>query len=672
MKLIRKKIANLRKLLRYHDYLYYIKDSPEIPDVQYDQMILQLKKLEKDNPSLVEPYSSTQKIGGGIFKKYNQVQHNMPMLSLDNVFDERSFLLFNNRINNKLKNKNIIRYCCELKIDGLAVNITYKKSLLVKAATRGDGFFGENITDNILTIKSIPSKLQGINIPDFLEVRGEVFMTQSDFENLNKEHKLQNKKIFANPRNAAAGSLRHLNPQVTAMRPLRFFCYGLGSVKGKTLSFSHIQNLKQLEKWGLPVSKHIRLACSTDEVINFYQDIKKIRYTLGFDIDGIVIKVDSHEIREKLGCIAKVPRWAIAFKFPAQEKTTYVKEVKFQVGRTGIITPVAVLRLVKLAGVNIKRATLHNSDEINRLDLHIGDKVVIRRAGDVIPQVMSVILSERLNNSSKVIFPIKCPICKSNIERLEGEVIARCTGGLTCKAQKNSLLKHFISSKAMNIQGIGNNLIEKLIDKKYVKTPVDLFLLTKKKLINLDRMGLKSAQNILNSLEKAKHTSLPRFIYSLGIREVGEVTSSNLANYFITLDKLINADINTLINIKNIGLKTAINIIHFMNEENNLKIINSLINDIGIRWTSVIKKNLKQSSNYFHGKVVVLSGSFMNIKRNEIKLKLIELGAIVKNHVSKKTNLLICNTAISNKLIKAQKLGIKIINEKEMYNIIEN
>ncbi|PPI86702.1 NAD-dependent DNA ligase LigA [Candidatus Pantoea edessiphila] len=672
MKSIKKKISKLKKALSYHEHLYYVENTPEIPDINYDQMMTKLQKLEQNHPELITLNSSTQKVGGGISKKFNTVEHIMPMLSLDNVYNEKNFLLFDQRIQSRLNHNNILKYCCELKIDGLAVNLTYKNGVLFKAATRGNGTNGENITSNILTIKSIPLQLYGNNLPTILEVRGEVFMNRIDFEKLNEEARNSNKKTFANPRNAAAGSLRQLNPCITANRSLSFFCYGLGYIQGGKLSSSHIKNLYQLKEWGLPINDYVCTANNTNQVLDFYQKIKKIRYNLGFDIDGIVVKVDSQELRERLGYITKVPRWAVAFKFPAQEKLTVVKNIKFQVGRTGIVTPVAILQSVKIAEVNIKRATLHNFEEIKRLGLHIGDTVVVRRAGDVIPQIMQIILSKRTKNAAKIVLPVNCPICGSSIERLQGEVISRCTGGLICSAQKNNSLKHFVSSKAMDIKGIGGQLINKLIKKQCIKTAADLFLLKKQDLVNIDRLGSQSAQNILNSLNKAKSTSLPRFIYALGIRDVGESTAVNLANYFGDLNKLIKADLNTLTNVENVGCKTANHILNFMQEESNRTIIYQLINEIGIHWLNnkiIYKKN---ESNLFHKKIVVFSGSFFTMKRNEFKLQLMKLGALIRDSISKKTDFLISNKITGNKFIKAKALGTKIINEKEMIDMINN
>ncbi|MXP50856.1 NAD-dependent DNA ligase LigA [Pantoea sp. SoEX] len=665
------KIIELRKKLLYHEYLYYVQDSPEIPDIEYDQMIIELKRLEKKYPTLSNPTSSTQLIGGKRSKIFGKIKHNMPMLSLENIFNKTDLFIFDQKVKKKLENEEI-QYCCELKIDGLAVNLIYYNGLLVKAATRGDGFIGEDITSNVRTIKSIPHSLQGNNIPMFVEIRGEAFIYQKDFEKLNEEYRTNFGKAFANPRNAAAGSIRQLDPNVTANRSLSFFCYGLGVVKEGNLSSSHIKNLQQLRKWGLPISDYTKIVHDINDAIIFYEEIKKNRYNLGFDIDGIVIKVDSEKMKNHLGYITKVPRWAVAFKFPAQEKSTCIKEVKFQVGRTGVITPVAILQPIKLGGVNIKSATLHNAKEIERLQLHIDDVVVIRRAGDVIPQVMNVITSKRSKNSRKIIFPQNCPVCNSHIERIKGEIISRCTGGLACNAQKNNTIKHFVSSKAMNIRGVGTKIIHKLIKKGYVKTIADLFLIDKRNLIKIDGLAFRAAQNIINAINKSKNTTLQRFIFALGIREVGEINAIELANHFVNIENFMLADFNSLIKIKNIGYKTAKHILNFIKEKNNKKIIYQLINEVGICLSEIKSNDDKKQNNYFYGKIVVISGSFLNLKQSIIKSRLESIGVIIKNHISKETDFLISNKSNTNKYIKAQKLGIKIINENAIIKLLKN
>ncbi|MBK4775494.1 DNA ligase [Candidatus Pantoea edessiphila] len=670
MKSILDKIVELRKKLLYHERLYYVHDSPEIPDTEYDQMILQLKKLEKKYPELSHNYSSTQLVGGKRLKIFDKIKHHTPMLSLENIFNKKDLLLFDRRVKKKLKN-NKVQYCCELKIDGLAVNLIYDNGLLTKAATRGDGYTGEDITDNILTIKSIPYKLIDNNIPVLLEIRGEAFMAQMDFEKLNEESRINFRKTFANPRNAAAGSIRHLDPNITASRSLSFFCYGLGIINKGNLSSSHVKKLQQLKEWGLPVSNYIKIAQDINDILMFYEEIKKIRNTLEFDIDGIVIKVDSEEMRQYLGCSTKSPHWAVAWKFPAQEKSTYIKDVKFQVGRTGVVTPVAILNPIKIGGVNIKSATLHNGKEIQRLGLHINDLVIIRRAGDVIPQVMNVITSKRSKNSKKIIFPCYCPICSSHIERIKENGISRCTGGLTCNAQKHNTIKHFISSKAMNIRGIGDNLIDKLIKKGYVNTVVDLFLLSEKQLLDIDGLGLRSARNILFALEKSKHTNLQRLIFALGIREVGELTALNLANYFVNIENFMKADFNELIKVSNVGHKTAKYIFNFIQEENNQKTVYRLIDEIGICLNGIILKNYCKKNKYFYGKIVVISGSFVHLKRSLIKSQLEEMGVIIKNYISKETDFLISNKSNNSKYIKALKLNVKIINENEIADMLK-
>ena len=487
MESIQEQLSRLRNALRHNEYLYHVLDAPEIPDAEYDKLMQQLREIESKYPELITSDSPTQRVGATPLSEFEQVRHEIPMLSLDNAFDEETYLAFNKRIHERLKTDDPLTFCCELKLDGLAVSILYEKGVFVQAATRGDGSVGENITANVRTIKAIPLRLQGDNIPERLEIRGEVFMPQSGFDRLNENALRNNEKTFANPRNAAAGSLRQLDPKITAKRPLTFYCYGVGIVEGGQLPASHWQRLQLFKSWGLPVSDKIKICKGSDEVLAFYHSIQEQRPTLGFDIDGVVIKVDDLVLQEELGFVSKAPRWAIAFKFPAQEQLTVLHNVEFQVGRTGAITPVARLEPVQVAGVTVSNATLHNEDEIERLDLRIGDTVVIRRAGDVIPKVVSVINDRRPHNAQKILFPQYCPVCNSKIERVEGEAVARCTGGLFCAAQRKEALKHFVSRRAMDVDGMGDKIIEQLVDKEYVKTPADLYLLSEDVLSRLDR-----------------------------------------------------------------------------------------------------------------------------------------------------------------------------------------
>ncbi|MGG7444611.1 NAD-dependent DNA ligase LigA [Kosakonia oryzendophytica] len=670
MESIEQQLTELRTTLRHHEYLYHVMDAPEIPDAEYDRLMRELRELEAQHPDLITPDSPTQRVGAAPLTAFSQVRHEVPMLSLDNVFDEESFLAFNKRVQDRLKSTDALTYCCELKLDGLAVSILYENGVLVRAATRGDGTTGEDITTNVRTIRAIPLKLHGDNIPARLEVRGEVFLPQTGFEKINDDARRTGAKVFANPRNAAAGSLRQLDPRITAKRPLTFFCYGVGILEGGELPRSHLARLQQFKAWGLPVSERIRLCDSPDAVLAFYHKVEDDRPTLGFDIDGVVIKVDSLDLQEQLGFVARAPRWAVAFKFPAQEQMTFVRDVEFQVGRTGAITPVARLEPVHVAGVLVSNATLHNADEIDRLGLRIGDKVVIRRAGDVIPQVVNVVLSERPAETQEVVFPAHCPVCGSDVERVEGEAVARCTGGLICGAQRKEALKHFVSRRAMDVDGMGDKIIDQLVEKEYVLTPADLFRLTAGKLTGLDRMGPKSAQNVVNALEKAKETTFARFLYALGIREVGEATAAGLAAYFGTLEALMAASVDELQKVPDVGVVVAKHVDNFFNEESNREVIRQLVGEVGIHWPAPVVVNAEEIDSPFAGKTVVLTGSLSQLSRDDAKARLTALGAKVAGSVSKKTDLVIAGEAAGSKLAKAQELSIPVIDEAEMIRLL--
>ncbi|AHJ77174.1 NAD-dependent DNA ligase LigA [Kosakonia sacchari] len=667
---IEQQLTELRTSLRHHEYLYHVMDAPEIPDAEYDRLMRELRELEAQRPDLVTPDSPTQRVGAAPLTAFSQIRHEVPMLSLDNVFDEESFLAFNKRVQDRLKSTDALTYCCELKLDGLAVSILYENGVLMRAATRGDGTTGEDITTNVRTIRAIPLKLHGDNIPARLEVRGEVFLPQSGFEKINEDARSTGAKVFANPRNAAAGSLRQLDPRITAKRPLTFFCYGIGILEGGELPRSHLGRLQQFKAWGLPVSDRIRLCNTPEEVLAFYHQVEVDRPTLGFDIDGVVIKVDSLDLQEQLGFVARAPRWAVAFKFPAQEQMTFVRDVEFQVGRTGAITPVARLEPVHVAGVLVSNATLHNADEIDRLGLRIGDKVVIRRAGDVIPQVVNVVLSERPQETREVLFPTHCPVCGSDVERIEGEAVARCTGGLICGAQRKESLKHFVSRRAMDVDGMGDKIIDQLVEKEYVHTPADLFRLTAGKLTGLDRMGPKSAQNVVNALEKAKETTFARFLYALGIREVGEATAAGLAAYFGTLEALMAASVDELQKVPDVGVVVAKHVDNFFNEESNREVIRQLVEDVGIHWPAPVVVKAEEIDSPFAGKTIVLTGSLSQLSRDDAKARLTALGAKVAGSVSKKTDLVIAGEAAGSKLAKAQELGIEVIDEAEMIRLL--
>ncbi|TDB53964.1 NAD-dependent DNA ligase LigA [Photorhabdus luminescens] len=670
MKSTAQQIEKLRTTLRHHEYLYHVMDAPEIPDAEYDRLMQELKDFEEQYPELITSDSPTQRVGAAPLTAFEQVRHEIPMLSLDNVFDEESYLAFDKRVRDRLKETQNLEVCCELKLDGLAVSLLYESGELIRAATRGDGTTGENITSNIRTICAIPLRLFGENIPARIEIRGEVFMPQKGFEKLNEEARRTGAKVFANPRNAAAGSLRQLDPRITAKRPLAFFCYGVGVLEGGELPTSHYERLIQFKKWGLPVSDKVKVCTDSQQVIDFYHDIVNQRSALGFDIDGVVVKVNSLELQETLGFVARAPRWATAFKFPAQEQMTIVRDVEFQVGRTGAITPVARLEPVLVSGVTVSNATLHNADEIERLGLRIGDTVIIRRAGDVIPQVVGVLEDRRPQDSNEVVFPEHCPVCGADIERIEGEAVARCTGGLVCGAQRKEALRHFVSRRAMDVDGMGEKIIDQLVDKEYVETPADLFRLTAGKLTGLDRMGPKSAQNVVDALEKAKKTTFARFLYALGIREVGETTAANLAAHFGELGKLRSADEEVLKEVQDVGEVVAKHVVNFFSEPHNQAVINDLIDNIGINWEPVVVTKAEKIDSPFSGKTVVLTGSLHQLSRDEAKAKLAALGAKVTGSVSKKTDLVIAGEAAGSKLAKANELNIPVIDEEEMIRLL--
>lgn len=667
---IEQQLTQLRTTLRHHEHLYHVLDNPEIPDAEYDRLMGELRALEESHPELITPDSPTQRVGAAPLSEFTQVRHEVPMLSLDNVFDEASYLAFNKRVQDRLKSTDALTFCCELKLDGLAVSLLYEDGMLVRAATRGDGTTGENITANVRTIRAIPLRLHGENIPRRMEVRGEVFLPQAGFEKINEDARRTGGKLFANPRNAAAGSLRQLDPRITAKRPLTFFCYGVGLLEGGELPASHMARLQQFKAWGLPVSDRIRLCSTPEEVLAFYHQVEADRPTLGFDIDGVVIKVDSLALQETLGFVARAPRWAVAFKFPAQEQMTFVRDVEFQVGRTGAITPVARLEPVQVAGVLVSNATLHNADEIERLGLRIGDKVVIRRAGDVIPQVVGVVESERPEDTKEIVFPTHCPVCNSDVERVEGEAVARCTGGLICGAQRKEALKHFVSRRALDVDGMGDKIIDQLVEKEYVHTPADLFNLTAGKLTGLDRMGPKSAQNVVDALEKAKETTFARFLYALGIREVGESTAANLASYFGSLDALAAASIEELQKVPDVGIVVATHTFNFFAEESNRDVIRQLTEKAGVHWPAPVVIKAEEIDSPFAGKTVVLTGSLSMMSRDDAKERLVALGAKVSGSVSKKTDLVIAGEAAGSKLVKAQELGIAVIDEAEMIRLL--
>ena len=663
------KLETLRNTLRRYEYEYHVLDNPSVPDSEYDRLFHQLKALELEHPDLVTADSPTQRVGAKPLAGFRQIRHEMPMLSLDNAFSDEEFYAFVKRIEDRLiVLPKPLTFCCEPKLDGLAVSILYVNGVLSQAATRGDGSRGEDITANIRTIRNVPLQLLIDNPPARLEVRGEVFMPHAGFERLNKHALELGEKTFANPRNAAAGSLRQLDPNITSKRPLAFNAYSIGIAEGINLPNTHYARLQWLKSVGIPINPEIRLCNGAEEVLAFYRDMQNKRALLGYDIDGTVLKINDIELQNELGFISKAPRWAIAYKFPAQEELTVLNDVEFQVGRTGAITPVAKLKPVFVAGVTVSNATLHNGDEIARLNLAIGDTVVVRRAGDVIPQIIGVLHERRPADAKPIIFPHNCPVCGSQIVRIEGEAVARCTGGLFCAAQRKESLKHFVSRKAMDIDGVGGKLIEQLVERELIRTPADLFKLDLTTLMQLERMGEKSAKNALNSLEQAKHTTLARFIFALGIREVGESTALNLANHFKTLEALKNADFEQLQAVPDVGEVVANRILAFWREPHNVDAVNDLIAQ-GIHWDAVETK--EAGDNLFKGKIVVLTGTLSQMGRNEAKALLQEMGAKVSGSVSAKTDFVIAGDAAGSKLTKAQELGITVLSEDEFLALVQ-
>ncbi|KDD80231.1 NAD-dependent DNA ligase LigA [Glaesserella parasuis] len=662
---IETQLEHLREKLREYEYHYHVLDNPLVPDAEYDRLMNELKNLEWQYPELITSDSPTQRVGAKPLDGFAQITHEIPMLSLDNAFSDDDLTGFLRRIEDRIAiNSNQIEFCCEPKLDGLAVSILYVDGVLTQAATRGDGTTGEDITANIRTIRNIPLKLKSSNPPHRLEVRGEVFMPQQGFEQLNEKALAKGEKTFANPRNAAAGSLRQLDPKITRQRPLMLNAYNIGVYESDDeLPTTHFDRLQWLKTLGIPVNAEITLATGSQALTAFYQKIQAKRSSLGYDIDGTVLKVNKIVLQEQLGFISKAPRWAIAYKFPAQEEMTILNDVEFQVGRTGAITPVAKLEPVFVAGVTVSNATLHNGDEIERLGIAIGDTVIIRRAGDVIPQIVGVVAERRLDNAKKIAFPTACPVCNSAVVRVEGEAVARCTGGLFCGAQRKEALKHFVSRKAMDIDGVGEKLIEQLMERELIHTPADLFKLDHTTLMRLERMGEKSANNALQSIEKAKNTTLARFLFALGIRDVGESTAQNLANHFGTLDAIRQADLDTLKQVQDVGEVVANRLFQFWQEPHNIEVVEDLIAQ-GVKWQDVVQQEI--ADNPLKDKTVVLTGTLTQLTRDQAKALLQQLGCKVSGSVSSKTDYLIAGEKAGSKLAKAQELGVKILSEDEL------
>lgn len=660
-------IATLRATIDQHNYRYYVLDDPSIPDGEYDRLLRELIDLESAHPELVTPDSPTQRVGAAPLKSFAQVTHQLPMLSLDNAMNAAEFAAFYQRIQERLGSTADLEFACEPKLDGLAVSLLYENGVLVRGATRGDGQTGEDITHNVRTIKNIPLKLYG-KFPAQLEVRGEVYMPKAGFLRYNQEALAAGEKTFANPRNAAAGSLRQLDPAISAKRPLEFCCYGMGTVSQDfVLPTTYSAILAALKDLGLPISPELRVLQGLHLAQRFYDELGERRDSLPYEIDGTVFKINLLALQQELGFVSRAPRWAIAYKFPALEACTELLGVDFQVGRTGALTPVARLQPVHVAGVTVANATLHNMDEIERLDLRIGDTVIIRRAGDVIPQVVSVVLDRRPAKTTPIALPTHCPVCHSAVEKIAGEAIARCSGGLICAAQRKEAIKHFSSRKAMDIEGLGDKLIDQLVDEGFIDSVDDLFYLSLEQLAGLDRMAEKSAQNILQALQQAKSTTLARFIYALGIREVGVATAKSLAQHFGFLSRIANASIEALQQVPDVGLVVASHIRHFFAEAHNLTVIAGL-QKAGVHWPEEEPSTAYEQP--LQGQTAVITGTLTGMDREEAKAQLEALGCKVAGSVSGKTSFVVAGDNAGSKLAKAQQLGIQILNEDEFLALL--
>ncbi|MDV6319732.1 NAD-dependent DNA ligase LigA [Chromohalobacter sp. HP20-39] len=656
----RERADALRQQLEDANYHYYVEDAPQITDAEYDKLLRELQSLEAEHPELVTPDSPTQRVGAAPAERFEEVTHAVPMLSLDNAFDEAELAAFVKRVADKLeRDGETLAFCCEPKLDGLAVALIYENGQLVQGATRGDGRTGEDVTLNLRTVRSIPLKLRGDAVPTLIEVRGEVYMRHSGFEALNERAREKGDKVFANPRNAAAGSLRQLDSSIAAQRPLEFCAYQVARLEGEDDARSHSDYLKRLRGLGFRTSPLLDVVTSERGVIDFCHRLGEQRDGLDYDIDGAVLKVDSLRDQRELGFVARAPRWAIAYKYPAQEQITTLNDVAFQVGRVGTLTPVAKLAPVQVAGVTVSNATLHNMDEVARLGVRIGDTVIVRRAGDVIPQIVGVVEAQRPAETRAIEMPTECPVCGSQIERAEGEVAARCSGGLYCPAQRKEALKHFASRRALDIDGLGEKLIDLLVEREWVQTPADLFRLEAAALAELPRLAEKSANNLVNALQTAKRTTLARFVYAIGIREVGEATAANLARHFGTLQALREATLEALEAVEDVGPVVARHIHTFFRQAHNQETLDDLI-AVGLTWD---EQTIAERPQPLAGQTWVLTGTLEGMTRDEGKARLQALGAKVSGSVSKKTAALVAGEAAGSKLDKARELDVEVLDE---------
>ncbi|MGH8223947.1 MAG: NAD-dependent DNA ligase LigA [Woeseiaceae bacterium] len=669
---VRRKIESLRKQIRYHDYRYHVLDDPEIPDAEYDRLVRELQRLEAEHPQLITVDSPTQRVGAEPLTAFGTIKHRIPMLSLDNAFDEQELGDFHRRVVTRLGLgiDDELSYNVEPKLDGAAVSLVYESGRLVRAATRGDGTRGEDITHNVRTIDAVPLSLLGQRVPDVLEVRGEVFMPRAGFRKFNEVALQKGEKTFVNPRNAAAGSLRQLDPRVTAKRPLDIYMYSVGVIEGAALPDLHSEVLDRLQDWGFRVCPERKVVSGIAGCLEFYEDLGRRRDELSYDIDGVVYKVDRLDYQRQLGFVSRAPRWAIAHKFPAQEQLTVVRAVEFQVGRTGAVTPVARLEPVFVGGVTVSNATLHNMHELRRKDVRVGDTVIVRRAGDVIPEVVSVLTDRRPPDARAVRLPRKCPVCKSAVMRVDDEAVARCTGGLFCSAQRNESLKHYVSRRAMDIDGLGARLIEQLVATDKVNTSADLYRLTREDLTGLERMGEKSAAKLLAAIERSKQTTLARFLFALGIREVGEATALALASHYGDLEPLMAASAEDLQSVPDVGPVVASRIRAFFDEDHNREVIDQLL-AAGISWPRS-DRQAGGKSGALAGKIFVLTGTLPELSRDDATRLIQAGGGRVTGSVSQRTDYVVAGDKAGSKLTKAQKLGISVINESRLKKLLSD
>ncbi len=669
---ISNKARMLRNQIRHHNYQYHALDDPEVPDAEYDRLMRELLALEEEYPVLISPDSPTQRVGDTPISAFGTVQHELPMLSLGNAFTADELQEFHRRVLDRLELDDDVdlTYAAEPKLDGAAVSLLYEDGVLVRGATRGDGTTGEDITHNVRTIEAIPLKLLGSDYPARLEVRGEVFMPKAGFDAYNDKARAAGEKTFVNPRNAAAGSLRQLDPKLTAERPLDMYAYSVGIARGGHLPSGHSEIIDQLQEWGIKVCPERSVVNGVNGCLKYYKDIGARRDRLSYEIDGVVYKVDSLELQKELGFVSRAPRWAIAHKYPAQEELTEVEAVEFQVGRTGAVTPVARLKPVFVGGVTVSNATLHNIDELHRKDVRVGDTVIVRRAGDVIPEVARVILDRRPQRTRRVQLPKTCPVCDSRVAREAGETVARCTGGLFCAAQRAEALKHFVSRRALDIEGFGAKLIEQLVATDRLKTPADIFQLTREELSELERMGEKSADKLIRSIDASKSTTLARFLFALGIREVGETTAAGIAVHYGKLANVVAATEEELLGITDVGPVVAARIKAFFGEEHNLDVI-SRLRDYGVNWPES-EPVLDAENGPLSGKIFVITGTLPTLTRDEAKDFIQDAGGKVTGTVSRKTDFLVAGESAGSKLSKAEKLNVSVLDEAALRTLVSS